>query len=82
MGGDEGNDILMGVPDVMVMDSLTGNVLIKVLSAYSSGGIMSSGPGYGQVWERTRRLSVSSPRLQAHQLSQELFALLSVPVGF
>lgn len=52
-----GNDLLMGVPDVMVMDSLTGNVLIKVLSAYSSGGNYEAiglgyGPGVGEGYDR------------------------------
>ncbi|ATW27214.1 glycine/sarcosine/betaine reductase complex component C subunit alpha [Candidatus Formimonas warabiya] len=43
-----GNDLLMGVPDIMVHDSLTGNVLMKVFSAYTSGGSYeSAGYGYG-----------------------------------
>ncbi|MDD4675604.1 MAG: glycine/sarcosine/betaine reductase complex component C subunit alpha, partial [Syntrophaceticus schinkii] len=52
-----GNDLLMGVPDVMVTDSLTGNVLIKVFSAYSSGGNYETlglgyGPGVGENYDR------------------------------
>lgn len=43
-----GNDLLTGVQDVLVTDSLTGNVLMKVLSAYSSGGSYETlGAGYG-----------------------------------
>jgi len=43
-----GNDLLMGGPDVMVQDSLTGNVLMKVFSAYSTGGNYEAlGYGYG-----------------------------------
>lgn len=43
-----GNDVLQGTPDVMVTDSLTGNVLIKMLSAYTTGGSYeSTGYGYG-----------------------------------
>jgi hypothetical protein len=43
-----GNDVLLGTPDVMVCDSLTGNVLIKVLSSYTSGGAYeTTGYGYG-----------------------------------
>ena len=43
-----GNDVLQGTPDVMVCDSLTGNVLIKMLSAYTTGGSFeASGYGYG-----------------------------------
>ncbi|ATW27360.1 glycine/sarcosine/betaine reductase complex component C subunit alpha [Candidatus Formimonas warabiya] len=52
-----GNDLLMGVPDVMVQDSLTGNVLMKVFSASSSGGSYESlgdgyGPGVGENYDR------------------------------
>src|SRR6056297_4160101 len=43
-----GNDLLMGVPDVMVTDTLTGNMLMKVFSAYTTGGkYEASGFGYG-----------------------------------
>ena len=43
-----GNDLLQGTPDVMVMDSLTGNVIMKTLSAFTTGGSYESvGDGYG-----------------------------------
>lgn len=43
-----GNDLLAGTPDVMVCDSLTGNLLIKILSAYTTGGNYEiAGSGYG-----------------------------------
>lgn len=43
-----GNDVLQGSCDVMVMDSLTGNVMIKMLSAYTTGGSFeATGYGYG-----------------------------------
>ncbi len=43
-----GNDVLQGTPDVLVTDSLTGNVLIKMLSAYTTGGSFeAAGFGYG-----------------------------------
>lgn len=43
-----GNDLLVGAPDVMVTDTLTGNVLMKVFSSYTSGGDYEmSGYGYG-----------------------------------
>ena len=43
-----GNDVLQGTPDVLVCDSLTGNVLVKMLSAYTTGGSFeSAGYGYG-----------------------------------
>ena len=43
-----GNDVLQGTPDVLVCDSLTGNVLVKMLSAFSTGGSFeATGYGYG-----------------------------------
>lgn len=52
-----GNDVLQGTPDVLVTDSLTGNVLIKVLSAYTTGGSFEAtgygyGPGIGRDYEK------------------------------
>lgn len=43
-----GNDLLAGTPDVMVMDSLTGNLMMKIFSSYTTGGsIEAMGYGYG-----------------------------------
>lgn len=52
-----GNDLLAGTPDVMVMDSLTGNLLIKVFSSYTTGGDYEAagygyGPGVGEGYNR------------------------------
>jgi len=52
-----GNDVLTGTPDVMVMDSLTGNVIIKMLAAGNSGGSYETvgygyGPGIGEGYDR------------------------------
>ncbi|MCO1604553.1 glycine/sarcosine/betaine reductase complex component C subunit alpha [Desulfosporosinus nitroreducens] len=52
-----GNDLLKGVPDIMVNDSLTGNVFMKVFSAYSTGGDYEAvgygyGPGVGEDYDR------------------------------
>jgi hypothetical protein len=52
-----GNDLLAGTPDVMVCDSLTGNVLSKLFSAFTTGGSYESvgwgyGPGIGNGWAR------------------------------
>ena len=33
-----GNDVLQGTPDIMVCDSLTGNIMVKMLSSYTTGG--------------------------------------------
>lgn len=53
-----GNDLLAGVPDVMVTDTLTGNILMKVFSSYTTGGSYESlgygyGPGIGEGYDRT-----------------------------
>lgn len=43
-----GNDLLMGSVDVMICDSLTGNILMKMFSAASTGGSYeATGFGYG-----------------------------------
>ncbi len=43
-----GNDLLAGVADVMVTDTLTGNIMMKVFSSYTTGGNYESlGYGYG-----------------------------------
>lgn len=43
-----GNDILAGAVDVCVTDTLTGNVLMKMFSAFTTGGgYESTGWGYG-----------------------------------
>ncbi|MFC4771299.1 glycine/sarcosine/betaine reductase complex component C subunit alpha [Enterococcus hermanniensis] len=43
-----GNDLLLGSVDVVVCDSLTGNILMKLFSAYMSGGNYETvGSGYG-----------------------------------
>jgi len=52
-----GNDLLFGVPDIMVTDSLTGNVLMKMFSAYSTGGNYEAvgygyGPGIGEKYNK------------------------------
>lgn len=53
-----GNDMLQGVPDVMVTDSLTGNLLMKTFSSFTTGGSYeASGYGYGPgIGEEAGRL--------------------------
>ncbi len=53
-----GNDLLTGTPDVMVQDTLTGNILMKVFSSYATGGSYEAagfgyGPGIGEDYDRT-----------------------------
>ena len=52
-----GNDVLRGTPDVLVTDSLTGNVLIKMLAAFQTGGSFEAtgygyGPGIGKGYDK------------------------------
>ena len=62
-----GNDLLMGVPDVMVCDTLTGNLLMKVFSSFTTGGdYEASGYGYGPgVGEGYERIIMILSRLRA-----------------
>lgn len=53
-----GNDLLEGTADVMVMDALTGNLMMKIFSAYTTGGQFESlgfgyGPGVGENYQKT-----------------------------
>ena len=52
-----GNDLLTGACDVMVTDALTGNILMKTFSSYTTGGNYEAlgwgyGPGFGQGFGR------------------------------
>ena len=44
----QGNDLILGSADVVVTDSLTGNILMKMFSSFNSGGNYETvGYGYG-----------------------------------
>lgn len=52
-----GNDLLMGTADVVVMDSLTGNLMMKMFSSYTTGGQYEAtgygyGPGIGEGYDK------------------------------
>ena len=52
-----GNDLLCSAVDVCVADTLTGNVLMKVFSAFTSGGSYETsgwgyGPSVGEGWDK------------------------------
>lgn len=52
-----GNDLLAGSPDVMVCDSLTGNLLVKIFSSFTTGGNYETigggyGPGVGENYDK------------------------------
>lgn len=53
-----GNDLLTGSVDVMVTDTLTGNILMKMFSSFATGGSYEAtgfgyGPGIGEDYHRT-----------------------------
>ncbi|MGO1469495.1 MAG: glycine/sarcosine/betaine reductase complex component C subunit alpha [Tissierella sp.] len=53
-----GNDLILGTPDVMITDTLTGNILMKLFSSFTTGGVYESqgfgyGPGIGEKQDRT-----------------------------
>lgn len=52
-----GNDLLVGAPDVMVTDTLSGNIFMKVFSSFTTGGDYEAhgfgyGPGVGENYDR------------------------------
>lgn len=52
-----GNDILAGAVDVCVCDTLTGNVLMKLFAAFTTGGSYEAagwgyGPSAGEGWDK------------------------------
>jgi len=52
-----GNDVLQASPDVLVCDPLSGNILMKMLSSYTTGGSFEAtgygyGPGIGAGYEQ------------------------------
>lgn len=52
-----GNDLLTGSADVVVCDTLTGNLLMKMFSAFTSGGTYETvgwgyGPGVGEGFDK------------------------------
>lgn len=52
-----GNDVVAGAVDVLVCDTLTGNVMQKVFSSYTTGGYYESvgwgyGPSVGEGWDK------------------------------
>jgi hypothetical protein len=52
-----GNDLLAAAADIMVMDSLTGNLMMKIFSSYTTGGSYEAlgfgyGPGVGENYDK------------------------------
>lgn len=73
-----GNDLLLATPDVMVCDSLTGNLLIKLFSSFNSGGNYETmGAGYGpglptSPQEGVNLINIISRASGAPQIAQAL----------
>lgn len=78
-----GNDVIAGTPDVLVQDSLTGNVTMKMCATFMTGGSFESvgagyGPGIGENYDRLAMVIsrasgysvVQNAILYAHQLVQ------------
>lgn len=52
-----GNDLLTGAADICVCDTLTGNVIVKLISAFNTGGKFEAlgwgyGPSVGENWRK------------------------------
>jgi len=52
-----GNDLLLGTADIMVIDPLTGNLMMKMFSSFTSGGSYETmgygyGPGIGENFDK------------------------------
>ncbi len=52
-----GNDLLTGAPDILITDTLTGNIIMKIMSSFNTGGNYEAigygyGPGIGEGYDR------------------------------
>ncbi|MGX7112086.1 glycine/sarcosine/betaine reductase complex component C subunit alpha [Gemella cuniculi] len=79
-----GNDLLMATPDIMVADSLTGNLFMKVFSAFNTGGNYESlgygyGPGVGEDYNR--RILILSRASGAPVVANSLKYAYEIAVG-
>lgn len=68
-----GNDVVAGTPDVLVHDSLTGNITMKMLATFLTGGTFESiGAGYGPgIGLRYDRLAMVISRASGYSVVQE-----------
>ena len=79
-----GNDILAGAVDVCVADALTGNVLMKMFSSFSTGGSYEAvgwgyGPSCGEGWRNI--VSIISRASGAPVIAASLSFTASVAAG-
>ena len=79
-----GNDILTGAVDICVTDTLTGNVLVKMFSSFTTGGSYEStgwgyGPSCGEGWHNV--VSIVSRASGAPVIANALSFTASVIAG-
>lgn len=79
-----GNDILTGAVDVCVTDTLTGNVLVKMFSSFTTGGSYEAsgwgyGPSCGEGWQNV--VSIVSRASGAPVIANALSFTASVIAG-
>ena len=79
-----GNDILTGAVDVCVTDTLTGNVLVKMFSSFTTGGSYEAsgwgyGPSCGEGWKNV--VSIVSRASGAPVIANALSFTASVIAG-
>ena len=79
-----GNDILSGAVDVCVTDTLTGNVLVKMFSSFTTGGSYEAsgwgyGPSCGENWSNV--VSIVSRASGAPVIANALTFTASVIIG-
>ena len=68
-----GNDVVAGTPDVLVHDSLTGNITMKMFATFMTGGSFESvGAGYGPgIGAQYDRLALVISRASGHTVVQQ-----------
>jgi glycine/sarcosine/betaine reductase complex component C subunit alpha len=79
-----GNDLLAGAVDVCVCDTLTGNVLMKLFSAFNTGGGFEAlgwgyGPSVGEGWRKV--VSIISRASGAPVIANSLYYTASLIRG-
>ncbi|MBQ7577599.1 MAG: glycine reductase [Synergistaceae bacterium] len=79
-----GNDILSGAVDICVTDTLTGNVLVKMFSSFTTGGSYEAsgwgyGPSCGEGWKNV--VSIVSRASGAPVIANALSFTASVIAG-
>lgn len=79
-----GNDVVAGSVEVLVCDTLTGNALQKIFSAFTTGGYYESagwgyGPSVGEGWEKI--ISIVSRRSGSSVIAEALHYTSTVLEG-